>query len=341
LLGSLFVNLSRHQYLFGDYYDPGYARRGFVPWNDYRIHRTAYDPLYSYYRWQNRAQPRWEANVRAAFVDRRDNPKARPPHTLALQQKAPGQDRVFPIAKLDQAKSVGVKLAPVTKAQITEYQKSAVELRRISSTRNRIETSTKAKAAKSPVKLELPKTTFKSAAPKKAPPPAPETPKAREFPKEKSPKDVSPKEKLPKVELPKEKLPKVELPKEKLPKEKLPKVEPPKEKLPKVEPPKEKLPKVEPPKEKRPKIELPKEKLPKVELPKEKLPKVEPPKEKTPRKDEPPKKPKKDDTPKKPKDSAAADQPLVRRSAAVWSVDWRLPAHLGERKRDFTALSER
>jgi hypothetical protein len=311
------VNLGRHHYHFGDYYDVAYARRGYVPWVDYRIRQTAFDPIFSYYRWSHRDQPRWETDVRAVFVDRREHQNARPPRTFALQEKLAVKDPRRAVASFAQAKTAGVRLAAVSKAQVVEFQKTAVEVRKISTSRRTIETSTHAVSPKTartePLKLDLPKSSIAHPKAKQAPPAEPDTPKVQDVHKDKTFK-----EKLPKVDPPKdkEKLPKVDPPKGK-DKEKLPKVDPPKEKekLPKVDPPKEKLPKVEPPKEKEklPKVDPPKEKLPKVDPPKEKekLPKVEPPKDDSPKKKD-----------KQSKDSAAVfpPEPVEHPRLSRWEV---------------------
>jgi len=48
LMGALFVRASYCHYYFGDYFDAGYGRSGFVPWFDYRIGKGSYDPNFAY-----------------------------------------------------------------------------------------------------------------------------------------------------------------------------------------------------------------------------------------------------------------------------------------------------
>jgi hypothetical protein len=269
LIGSLFINLHTHHYYFGDFYEAGYARRGYQPWIDFRVHRTAYDPLYGYYRWQHRDQPRWDADVKAVYVDRRDNAKSRPPRTLAAQQTT----NVSVVVAPAQVKNTPFKVTQVTKAQVTEIQKVSEEWRNVSKQRGKSEAAVKVnkQPGAAPIKLDLPKTPVKIVRPQKAPPPEPDRPKVHEV-KDKGkidgPKDKGPKDKGPKIDPPpKDKGPKIDPP----PKDKGPKVDPPpKDKGPKVDPPpKDKGPKVDPP---------PKDKGPKVDPPpKDKGPKVDPP----------------------------------------------------------------
>jgi hypothetical protein len=273
LLGSMFVNTRRHHYHFGDYYDAGYARRGFVPWVDYRF-RNTYDPLFAYYRFQNRAQPRWEADLRAVYVDRRDNQAARPPRTLVMQEKAGGK-KMMAVASFDQAKAAGVKLEAVSATQATTIKKTVTEWREVSQKRRTVETSAKGAAAKaakgSAFKLDLPKTTIKPAVSKKAPPPDPVTPK---FQEPKGKKDATPKDDPFKDKGTKDKTPKVD------PfKDKTPKVDPFKDKTPKVDPFKDKSPKVDPFKDKSPKDGSGKGKSSKDDFPKEPKGKEKPPME--------------------------------------------------------------
>jgi hypothetical protein len=70
LLGALFVRPGYSTYYFGDYFDASYRRRGFVSFADFRVGRVGFDPLFSYYRWTNRAVPHWEADFRAGYATR-------------------------------------------------------------------------------------------------------------------------------------------------------------------------------------------------------------------------------------------------------------------------------
>ena len=50
LSSALFVRGGRGSYWFGDYFGPSYLRAGFTPWVDYRIGRSAFDPLFAHSR---------------------------------------------------------------------------------------------------------------------------------------------------------------------------------------------------------------------------------------------------------------------------------------------------
>ena len=69
----------------GDYFEARYAQRGFVPWVDYRIGRSAFDVNYAYYRHEFRGNPTWERGFRDLYVARREGTIPRPPRTLAQQ----------------------------------------------------------------------------------------------------------------------------------------------------------------------------------------------------------------------------------------------------------------
>ena len=188
LIGSLFINLRCHHYYFGDYYEAGYARRGFEAWVDFRVQRTAYDPLFTYYRWEHRDQPRWDADVRAVYVDRRDNAKARPPRTLAAQQTT----NVSVVVVAAQVKNSPFKVTQVTKAQVADIQKVAAEWHNVSKQRGKSEAAavkSNKQPGAAPIKLELPKAPVKIATPHKTP--LPVGPKIQDV-KDKASKDKGP-----------------------------------------------------------------------------------------------------------------------------------------------------
>lgn len=182
LLSALFVHVGFHQYFFGDYYDNAYVRRGYTPWVDYRVRGNAPDPLFSYYRWQNRANDRWEKDIRTVYTARRDDKTQRPPRTLVQQQKVVVNNNVQVTTSIENFKSSIVKLTPVSKEQAVEIRKNVEQFRSAAQQRAKIETDPKAKASsKSPkaptVKIDLPKTAVKASAPKQKAPPVPEAPK--------------------------------------------------------------------------------------------------------------------------------------------------------------------
>lgn len=185
LLTSLFINVARNQYYFGDYYDGAYARRGIYPLVDYRIANRTYDPLFSYYRWQHRTDPRWEETIRKTYVARREGTMPRPPRTLVLQQKSTTTNNVTMVASLNQIsqiKTTNIKLQPVPPAQIQTIQKHTEHLREVTKKRATAEVSVKAAPkgteVHTPVRVELPKPAefHKPAAGAQAPPPRPTHP---------------------------------------------------------------------------------------------------------------------------------------------------------------------
>jgi hypothetical protein len=88
---NLFVSAGTGQYLFGDFYAQNFVSIGIVPWFSFSFvsGRPAYfDPLFSYYAVVNvRENPRWVAQVRQAYVLRRDNVALRPPRTYVEQTR--------------------------------------------------------------------------------------------------------------------------------------------------------------------------------------------------------------------------------------------------------------
>jgi hypothetical protein len=88
LLGALFVGPGRHHYHFGDYFEPGYERRGYVPWIDYRTSKVSYDPNFAYYRHEFAKEPGWERGLKELYAARRSGDVPRPPRTLAQQARA-------------------------------------------------------------------------------------------------------------------------------------------------------------------------------------------------------------------------------------------------------------
>jgi hypothetical protein len=89
LLDSLFARPAVGHFYFGDYYGANYARLGYRPWFERR-----YDPLFAYYRYENRTNPNWATGVRQTFVDRSAGRGFIPPRTLADQTKIINQTTV-------------------------------------------------------------------------------------------------------------------------------------------------------------------------------------------------------------------------------------------------------
>jgi hypothetical protein len=85
LQGALFVNSDCGHYYFGDYFDAGYRRRGFLSWLDFRFGRGCYDPLFGYYRSYYGADSGWEVGLRDLYAGRFSGDLIRPPRTLIEQ----------------------------------------------------------------------------------------------------------------------------------------------------------------------------------------------------------------------------------------------------------------
>jgi len=130
LLSSLFVRPGAYSYYFGDYFDPRFARLGYRSWLDYRQVGAVPDPLFSYYRWQNRGNANWLPGMRQLYTGRFNGTVARPPHTFAEQNTLVQNVRnrtvnvtninhvmgVAPLANVD-TRRTATKLVAVTAAQ--------------------------------------------------------------------------------------------------------------------------------------------------------------------------------------------------------------------------------
>ncbi|MGL4555050.1 MAG: hypothetical protein ACRC33_28120, partial [Gemmataceae bacterium] len=113
LLGSLWVRPG-FGYAFGDFYGAGYGRRGYTAWA--AAGPRFRDPLFSHYRFQNRADPNWANGLRTNYDARVRNESARPARTLALQDRSKGGALV---ERIDRARLDGVRLTKVTPAERT------------------------------------------------------------------------------------------------------------------------------------------------------------------------------------------------------------------------------
>ena len=87
ILSALFVRADLHRYCFGDYFDARFLQHGFVPWVDYRLHRTIPEPLFRQVAWGNRTVVNWERDLRKLYDDRRVGIALRPPATIAEQTR--------------------------------------------------------------------------------------------------------------------------------------------------------------------------------------------------------------------------------------------------------------
>jgi len=85
LLTAMFVGPARRHYYFGDYFEAGYERRGFVAWFDYQPVRRVPDPVFAYYRSTYHADPAWQQSLTTLYQARRTGDVPRPPRTLVQQ----------------------------------------------------------------------------------------------------------------------------------------------------------------------------------------------------------------------------------------------------------------
>ncbi|MBY0523160.1 MAG: hypothetical protein K2R98_07160 [Gemmataceae bacterium] len=204
LVGALFVRPGFRCYYFGDYYEPVHRRCGYVAWCDVRV--GCGDPLFSYYRWNNRNDTRWEVSLRATYVGRYNGEVARPPRTLVQQNtvvknitinnnttvnnvnvnnttvnNVNNVKNVTMIGSLNQVDKNVVKLQPVAPERRQEERKAAQQLVQASKQRGQTETQLLAKGpppskptdAPRVAKLDLPKQPTVNPQTAKAPPPHP------------------------------------------------------------------------------------------------------------------------------------------------------------------------
>lgn len=189
LFGALFVRPSYGHYYFGDYFDARYRGLGFTAWVDFRIGRSGYDPLFSYYRWNFRSDRHWEGGLRDLYTARFQGNAARPPRTL-IQQNTLLQNitvnktvnvtnikhvtMVAPLTKVDRTM---VKLQPVAQSQLNVERKSVQEFREMSKQRGRLETQVRVKTSEAPrpvtMTLPHPATTVRVSTTVNTPPPLP------------------------------------------------------------------------------------------------------------------------------------------------------------------------
>jgi hypothetical protein len=123
LLDCLFVGPACVSYYYGDCYRLVGGRWGYQPWILWGPH--CYDPLFTYYRFHNRGNPRWEGTLRQVFLDRAAGRAAMPART------------VTPLARFS---SPGVHLTEVTAAQRQAHLTAAERFTRTVTARRQTET---------------------------------------------------------------------------------------------------------------------------------------------------------------------------------------------------------
>jgi hypothetical protein len=172
LLGSLFVRPDHGGYYFGDYFEPRYRKLGFVPWVDYRVNRYSPDPLYTYYRWQNRNNRTWDRDLRGLYVDRAAGRAARPPRTIVQQTTVINNitinktnnnitniRNVTMMAPITSVDRTVVKLQRVAPSQLAEQTKAARQIRTLSTQRQKITAAAVAKGPAPTRPTDVPKVT--------------------------------------------------------------------------------------------------------------------------------------------------------------------------------------
>src|SRR5262249_13562083 len=167
-----------HHYFFGDYYEARYAQAGYRPWVDYRLGGRFPDPLYSYYRWHHRDNPRWDQSLRATYVARAEGTAPRPPRTLIEQQKQTTNVNV--VVPIKNYNNPVYSLKPVTQVQVQEFRKTSEQLRAFSQKRSQAEIQVAKKQGggkATAVKLDLQPPKFVLRGENVKPPPAPQVPK--------------------------------------------------------------------------------------------------------------------------------------------------------------------
>jgi hypothetical protein len=143
VFGSLFVRVGYGRYYFGDYFDAGYANRGFTAWINVRG-GLAYDPLFNYYRWSYRDNREWLGGMRDLYAGRFEGRIARPPQTLVQQTTIIKNTNVNVVNNVNYMNGIAplarmsrelVSLKPVTAQERVQFQKSAKEINTFSRTR--------------------------------------------------------------------------------------------------------------------------------------------------------------------------------------------------------------
>lgn len=158
MTSNLFVSVGMNQYMFGNYYAQNFVSVGIVPWFSFSfaMGRPAYyDPLFSYYAVVNvRENPRWIAQVREAYVLRRDNVALRPPGTYAEQVRimrnvsitrditvVDHRNVAMPLRQLaaDRIAGRNLRLEHVAEAERRTIQRQAAELHQMRDQRAELE----------------------------------------------------------------------------------------------------------------------------------------------------------------------------------------------------------
>jgi hypothetical protein len=162
LVTALFVRPGHCHYYFGDYYEPCHRRAGFVAF--YEGRGCHHDPLFAYYRYEYRDNPRWEVSIRATYAGRYNGEIARPPRTL-IQQNTVVQNitvnnttinnvtvnknvnnvqNVAMVSSLKQVQNKGVALKPVAAEEREVHRAAAKQVVQASQQRTQLESQVRA-----------------------------------------------------------------------------------------------------------------------------------------------------------------------------------------------------
>jgi len=107
LVGAMFVRPGVTCYYYGDYFEPRYRDAGFVAFVDVRI-GGGYDPLFGYYRWENRGRPGWEVEIRTRYVGIYNGTIARPGPNFVVHIDRVNRD-VVKLRKIDAAERMAAR----------------------------------------------------------------------------------------------------------------------------------------------------------------------------------------------------------------------------------------
>ena len=194
VLGCFFSRPSYCHYYYGDYYETRYSTAGIYPWFAVHNSRHSYDPIYSYESWHNRGDAKWSVRIQADFVQRRDNPAARPPRTYVVaaddhqqhdqrQRQHPHDDGQQLLYRQDddpdqRGEGLERPAGEAPAARRTEIAQHAVAVRKVTEERHQLEVQVSVKVAvgvtAKPSRVALPHTPIMSrSASAKAAPAAP------------------------------------------------------------------------------------------------------------------------------------------------------------------------
>jgi hypothetical protein len=134
-MSALFVRPAWGCFYYGNYFGRDYLQNGFTPWTTYRPAGMSYDPLFNFYRWMNRANRRWEQDLRALYASRFAGRAPLPPLTPDQQDQLiakvnNGRFRLTTVANVQMVvplsgwQGPAFKVAVLSGAQMAQEQKA-------------------------------------------------------------------------------------------------------------------------------------------------------------------------------------------------------------------------